>query len=732
MKNCFIISLILSLCISSFSCNGKKSESKKFLDEKVYVPEYSRMFSNGWKETDFMIETAYPSEGTVIDQDNRGLKVKFNYNGSEKTGWFPYEYLIYSPSILKYIAEDLAKRKEYAIEISSSIDTSLATLTQQDAAEYLIRYINAADKSALDVSSAHYQFLVNFLRYIIYSSEEPVNGKNSPYHVLAALGNADLVINYRIDNLTVTDENGNTPLMCAILAENYETVKAIYFEQKQFGFKNNDGKSESDLAEESKNPRIKSLLAPLKINVQELITENEPFLKNLQEKEKFKALHILGYPVPITIWHRAQKTGKQIYGEQYADFLIELSVAEHEKLLEENESEEEIKLTDTAFVYAEENFTPDTKMTLKLRAEPGITGTETGRLSYGTQVTILEVSENPDTVNDTKDFWYKVRADGKEGWCFGEFLIHPEFSTHVGYLLNDHEKEFWYTQETLKKRTKAIAIDSVQLTTFDGKAVSIGEFAEVEILACLTDSDDYYAYEDLSEREHHDSYNRWPLYIVNAKGCIGILSGEKLVAHNIHTYRSDYYYSAKTCKGEYFLDLYKYEPEKNKFRKFIFARPEGIAAYEEELCLGSGNRLSLLDIHSENSFNYTHEEFCDTDEGKTVTTEVQMFVLEGSIQSDNYDWETFFEIPITCNDYFAFHSIKAECTSSNYRNSFLETTLELDEVTGKPVFWKGEFTHYDNDYEDYDYFNCYESYYNWDSYEFYLTKVFESDRMPEK
>lgn len=81
-------------------------------------------------------------------------------------------------------------------------------------------------------------------------------------------------------------------------------------------------------------------------------------------------------------------------------------------------------LTLSTQVYAEATSTSYTVTGngVRLRAEPNVSSAELDKLSLGTNVTPLQKTTKPSTVNGTAGYWYQIKTDKATGWVFGSFL----------------------------------------------------------------------------------------------------------------------------------------------------------------------------------------------------------------------------------------------------------------------------------------------------------------------
>jgi len=68
---------------------------------------------------------------------------------------------------------------------------------------------------------------------------------------------------------------------------------------------------------------------------------------------------------------------------------------------------------------------------LYLRSNYGITGTIIMLLPHNTELTVLERSEEKETIDNINDYWYKVDTGKETGWVFGGYLFHKPVNEKI-------------------------------------------------------------------------------------------------------------------------------------------------------------------------------------------------------------------------------------------------------------------------------------------------------------
>ena len=59
---------------------------------------------------------------------------------------------------------------------------------------------------------------------------------------------------------------------------------------------------------------------------------------------------------------------------------------------------------------------------LRVRKEPNIAGGVVDHLRIGSLAEILSKTEQIETIEDKKDYWYEIYSNGVRGWVFGAYL----------------------------------------------------------------------------------------------------------------------------------------------------------------------------------------------------------------------------------------------------------------------------------------------------------------------
>ncbi|MBQ0003882.1 MAG: SH3 domain-containing protein [Treponema sp.] len=527
--------------------------------------------------------------------------------------------------------------------------------------------------------------------------------KTTIFHLIAESANEEFTaesISYHYFH-EVQDEEGRIPLIRAILKENYEACKVFYKDRYSIkDIKDKNGKSYTDYVRESSNEKIKNLF--LVFDEEKLVQEYLPQVMELQFSENFKTIDFKTYEVPYTLFYRAASKNIYIDTDSKENFVTELALQEQMLLLEdgsesdsdseseddENNIKPELKFpSDIAFVFSRtEEGSIDKSTELKLRASPSNDAKETGCLDYGTKVNVLERSENPDVIADISDYWYKVKSDNNEGWCFGGFLFAAV--QNKNYKKSEENRyDNWITQNKFEKNSFAfVGVDSVILEN-DGKKTAVQPGNRVEILAGIPYENyinkdtklEFYAYDpNLVWFAHNDTYIQYPYYVVR-DDCnnIGVMSGIDLA----HVCNADSYIDEDIAFylsfAENYADIFEYDEKTKKGRRYNFAKSEGIAVQPALFNIGwsliKGEHdypvLSFRDI-----FNF--EDYIGTDEDTKTKLKVVVFAGNGygEMREEIITYYTVF----TVTDHFAVISHKSYCYGFSVDNTnFSSSRLEL-------------------------------------------------------
>jgi len=68
---------------------------------------------------------------------------------------------------------------------------------------------------------------------------------------------------------------------------------------------------------------------------------------------------------------------------------------------------------------------------LNLRSNYGINGERIKLLPHNTELTVLERSEEKETIDKINDYWYKVDTGNEMGWVFGGYLFHKSLNDKI-------------------------------------------------------------------------------------------------------------------------------------------------------------------------------------------------------------------------------------------------------------------------------------------------------------
>lgn len=688
-----------------------------------------------------------------VDTYNLEFTAEGIFNGKKQLikGYFN-DYLHFDFDTMLKAVDDAVLTKRYTKFVLCNPDTQLSH-------EEVITLYNAFLSKLPDNFLQTYSYdneESRFYKEIIHSFLQLINtsdqirgvNKTTLFHLIAETANEE----FTSESLAfyyfpeAQDEEGRTPLIRAILKENFEACKAFYKNKSSLrDIKDKSGKSYIDYAKESSNEKIKNLFSVLYFNKEELIQDHLPLLMGLQLSENFKAIDFKAYEVPYTLFNRAVSKNIYIDADSRENFVTELALQEQMLLLEddsESKNDEDTQTSapnypsDTAFVFSRnEDGSIDKATRLKLRATPSKDAKETGILEYGTKVTVLERSENTDVIADISDYWYKVKSGSNEGWCFGGFL----FAAVQNKNFKKNEKarhDNWVTQTAFENNSFAfVGIDSFILGK-DGKKTAAQPGSKVEILAAVPCENninkdaklEFYAYDpNLVWFTHNDNYIQYPYYVVrDDSNNIGVMSGIDLA----HVCNADFDVDENTVFyfsfANNYADVFECNNKTKKSRRYSFAKSEGIAVQPTVFNLGwdlfkDENDYPVLSI--KDIFNL--EDYIGTNE--STKSKVKVIVFSGTGYGDMGEGTITRYNVFTVTDHFAVKAINFYCSSwtgnnDNFYNSYPDFYLnEKNKLVCENIAvhrWyesghKDEGTHYE--------------YYEWDNTSLTFIKTGEKD-----
>lgn len=652
-KKVLLITPFIILCLFFVGCK-KNSQSSKTSKASYGIIGCTVTLRDDYEPENIEVKDVETSEIITVqnntkvvikscNEDDQMFTGETEIDGKKKLISFYYGNKVsFDYETMLKVLEDAAHAKKYTYYV---FENPNSFLTNEQTVTLYNKFMSFLPENFLETFTGE-DDISNFRALTIKSIIQNADTSGSPeelktttiFHLVLEKANEKFISDYLLHIYgswffsCVPDEDGRIPLMRAILKENYGACKAYYTQSKNYlTIKDKNGKTFVDYARESSNQQIKNLFSIFDLNEEELVQSHLPLLVELQFAEDFNAIDFRAYEVPYTVFKRAVSNNIHFEADSKDSFISELAIQEGmlltEGIIEDDNSSNSasgsksdqdekinIKIPDNiAFVFSrDENKRIDITTKLKLRESPSATAKEKGILDYGAKVTILERSENPDVIGNISDYWYKVKSDSKEGWCFGGFLVVA--LQNKNYNKSEITKhDTWATQIDFSENKVAIVgIDSF-ITAKDGKKTPVKASERIEVIKTIPAKNDmiknftsdFYAFDPmLSQSEHKQSYIQYPYYIVrDADNNIGIISGINLahedISHSDLDQNCSYFASyAQRSNSSYCVDVFEYNTETKKSRRYYFTKSEGLAVSPQVFRLGYDIKTSNYDYPS--------------------------------------------------------------------------------------------------------------------------------------
>lgn len=411
----------------------------------------------------------------------------------------------------------------------------------QDYSSHLIEYFYTVYNTKID--GQEHQWFIHLI-FNLWKFVEP-DSKTNPLSYLIKYGNENVFTifltgdnyylpsydsdynNYNIADFP-SDENKYTPAIQAVICENPAALAYFLKKDINLNYKTPEGKTLSDYINESKNKEIK-----------ELYTIYNPcldFYDNLLEKLTQQGYEEMSeklyYNIPVSFYYRNNLLSEPIQAESYEDFINELEIQEEIQNIEKLDEEAFSQRKQNTFPF-EAYVTTDDGSKLRVRSEPSTESSEVISIPQNTKLTILDISQNYDQIDNIIDYWYKISWENKEGWCFGGFL-----SSRITTLSsNSLEEARIYPQQQLSEK-KIYAIKNTKIHFLNESTLDIKPGDEVEILE-IADSK-YQKYTDAI----------YGFYLAKFKNKYGIICGNAFANERL-------FYDENGGKSTFYVQIIK-------------------------------------------------------------------------------------------------------------------------------------------------------------------------------
>lgn len=573
----------------------------------VYIDGYVH-YSDYFEPLEYL-EDGMKYKILAYDYDQQSAKIK----GKENEGWIPVMHpaVIFDKEILFWCIKSVLEGNE---DSNCSMYFNFSKITLEESMEkiqYIIDYKGAEYfKTIQHYTNEGAAMLVSIAR-LIELAPHPAFGENvtNPIHLLAEYANEDTLkfldnpdaysdFNYSVNHLgsfyknAFFDSEGMSAQMHAVKARNYEALKYFYENRiPNYYFarlaetipedtksiyplimntKDNNKKSLADYVAECKDKNIKNLMAVYDMEKHFTMSDCLEYLRELKDWRDFQTLKVLCAPIPYTTCN-------------------DLALCEN-----------------TAFVYLTGEYNlMSYNENLNVRDKPGKGGKVLGKLPYGTKVTVLEHSNEKDTIDEIQDYWYKVSVNGLEGWCFGGYLAYPVKYETLEEIKGDNEtlNDFfdmkhtrdpdytgWLYQLDFEGKHPTV-IKETKLLNPKGEDITVKPLDEIEILEKIEGEpgEDLWDYGMQDTNYWQRYYYRYNYYIIRTKDYkTGIIGGSSLAG-----YKMDSYYDGPESKGEvadspyvFYYTILSHHPLTDNYETKYYAQ-----LYEADTRTGDANYI---------------------------------------------------------------------------------------------------------------------------------------------
>ncbi len=560
------------------------------------TPKLFKTLPDGEEIGNLEAETEY----TIVKADATGETLHIRNEDKSVDGWvYTNEVTVDKEVFLRYL-KPLLEGNKTAFNLAHSVDENALTFEEKmEALQFIIDFIGKDKFKDFHFPCENGDAIAMAFRYTSPSWDTELSDHTTnQIHLLADCANITFLDWYyayasSLYQSFLKDSQGLTCEMRAIKAQNYDALQyyfekgflEYYYKHKFNTFdsmkvaeliatdKDDEGHDLNYYLSECTDENIKKFVTTMRFSIPDIFNNASNIIENKKNDTIFNLINLLYAPLPYTA-----------YNNQDEKF---------------------------AYVYLEDdNWEKDYEANLNLRSEAGTDSKVVGKLPFGTKVDILDVSSEKSEVGEIKDYWYKVSANGIEGWCFGSFLVVPvnyedldNYQTAISEYedemlserLTQNRREFkWLYQYNFEKRCYYTVMKEAKVYTDSENFFTVKPFEEVMVLQKIKteDQDYFYDYGDLDSNFPCDFYNRYNYYLVLVDDKVGIIGGSAL-AHckmyvDIEAFSGsepdfDIYYTYLVDEDYYsygvtrlYADLYEANPESHTIRKLKYGKLRGM------------------------------------------------------------------------------------------------------------------------------------------------------------
>ena len=750
-KNILFAGLILVFMAVFTSCGKKEVFSVKDCIARTIYNDHPSLY-NKLPDGEEIGQLEAASEYIIVETDSMGENLHVRNADKTVDGWIYTNKVVLDKEVYSRCLKALLDGYVSAYNLVDQ--TSPYDLTFEEkmqSLQFIIDYYGKERFKKLNIQDEKDKILKLAFRNILPESDEIQDHKTNQIHLLADYAGKELLewAQYRMRELyndCIKDSQGLTCEMRAVKAENFDAIEYYYqnniletYYAKKFNTENENELSELIVNEkddeghdlkyyidECKDETIKNYLTKLRLNIPEICKKGFAAVEESKDDTRFKLIHLLYAPVPYSTYKNMN-----------------------------------LENADSAFVYMEDgNWHKEYTSNLNLRNVPGTDSDIVGKLPFGAKVKVLQKSEEPDAIDEIEDYWYKVSADGMEGWCFGGFLVMPvkyedlqkysfiaarlDDSTLYDRLIQKKRDVKWLYQYEFENKHEYTAIKEAPVYLYQDTFVKVQPFDKVEVIQkIVSDDQDYlWDYGDIDSNFPKEYYNRYNYYLVKIWGdVVGVLGGSalahdkmdvKLEALSEEEPEYDFYFTYLQDKDHWndsimciYADLYEANEKDYKIRKLEYGGMDGLAFNETTLDLGyqKYKELPALTITSYTTFN--------TAEGRSYYS----VIINVPDYSDDWTNVMYHIFTVDKKTAMAFNGTKWPGRKSyNLSNTFADSYGKFTSEPGKlPEVIFGQYGYYD-DYdggEPYQYHRITRNYLNPEDFYFESEQEEELPYLPE-
>lgn len=400
------------------------------------------------------------------------VTVKATIGDAQCTGWLYVSDMRFDSSLLEKTLKECMKGEPYAYYVASNadgIDQALGLKLMMRACE--------GTRAESDPERRRYLFALADVYMCGIAAFDPASCDMTPLHLAARYDDIEFLKDayyWCVDRQVSIDSpsaGGDTALIVAVINGNAEGADFLLGQGADMRRKNAKGKTAEDCMLDSRNAAIKNLA----VYSRDAGDYGEA-LDSLAADDMRDPPDDTCLDVPASVYMRYRDSGMTLSTVDYDEFMTELSVRES------SGAEGRSRFATEPFPFDARIHTDD-GAPLNLRDGPGLGGKVIGSATDGSPVTILSRAETTDDIDGITDYWYRIRCESAEGWCFGGYL-----SRKIPIGDDSSLRALGYGEQLpFNEGDTAYALKDCSLRARGGDSVSVKAYEELEILAAFDD-----------------------------------------------------------------------------------------------------------------------------------------------------------------------------------------------------------------------------------------------------